>query len=148
MAALERDRAESTVDRERPLLAQWLRRTESRLRDLEAWLKRTLGEEAAPGLLDTVETELKYTGYIRQQDRHIARLRESDGNPIPESFSYSGIPASLVKFKRSLRACDPQLWARQAGFLELLLLRSLFSKLTFAFRSVPPKPCSTWNLLV
>ena len=107
VAALERDRAESTVDRERPLLAQWLRRPESRLRDLEAWLKRTLGEEAAPGLLDTVETELKYTGYIRQQDRHIARLRESDGNPIPESFSYSGIPGVSREIQEKLTRVRP-----------------------------------------
>jgi tRNA uridine 5-carboxymethylaminomethyl modification enzyme len=61
----------------------------------------------APGLLDTVETELKYSGYIRQQDRHIARLKEADGRSIPEEFSFDGIPGVSREIQEKLARVRP-----------------------------------------
>ena len=34
------------------------------------------------GVLETVETELKYEGYIVQQERQIARLKNAEGSPL------------------------------------------------------------------
>ena len=51
-----------------------------------------LGEAPARGVAMTVETEVKYAGYIDQQKRQIERLRTSDHRAIPGDFEYSRIP--------------------------------------------------------
>ena len=51
-----------------------------------------LGEEPVRGLLTTVETETKYSGYIQQQERQMDRLKNSERRPIPAEFAYRGIP--------------------------------------------------------
>jgi tRNA uridine 5-carboxymethylaminomethyl modification enzyme len=108
MAALERTRADLALDKERPVLAQWLRRPESKLRDIGTWIARVLdGETPVAGVLDTVETELKYAGYIRQQDRHIARLKEADGRPIPEDLSFARIPGVSREIQEKLTRVRP-----------------------------------------
>ena len=55
-------------------------------------------------MLTTLETEAKYNGYIKQQDRHIARLRDADGRKIPEEFAYSGIPGISREIQEKLRS--------------------------------------------
>ena len=77
---------------DRPLLAEWLRRPEAKIAHLAEWISRRLGEPVAAGVLTTIETELKYAGYIAQQDRQIDRLHRAGGRPIPEDFSFRGIP--------------------------------------------------------
>jgi tRNA uridine 5-carboxymethylaminomethyl modification enzyme len=90
--AMQRDRVPVTMDSERPIVANWLRRPESRLETLRPWVEATLNGPAVSGVLASVETEAKYSGYIRQQDRHIARLKDAEGRLIPEDFPFSGIP--------------------------------------------------------
>jgi tRNA uridine 5-carboxymethylaminomethyl modification enzyme len=60
---------------DRPTLSNWIRRPEARIGAIEDWAKGVLGEEPTRGVLTNVETELKYSGYISQQERQIARLR-------------------------------------------------------------------------
>ena len=45
------------------------------------------------GVLQTVETEFKYAGYIAQQERQVARLKMRNVGGFPQSFRYRGIPA-------------------------------------------------------
>jgi tRNA uridine 5-carboxymethylaminomethyl modification enzyme len=73
-------------------LAEWLRRPEAKIARLAEWFCRSLGEPVAAGVLTTIETELKYAGYIAQQDRQIDRLRRAEGRPIPERFRFRGVP--------------------------------------------------------
>jgi tRNA uridine 5-carboxymethylaminomethyl modification enzyme len=77
---------------ERPTLAEWLRRPEASIARLAEWIGARLGEPVATGVLTTVETELKYAGYISQQDRQIDRLHRAEGRPIPGDFRFRGIP--------------------------------------------------------
>ena len=70
----------------------WLKRPEAGIQELEAWMSRVLGEAPARGVPMTVETEVKYAGYIDQQKRQIERLRTSDHRPIPGNLEYSRIP--------------------------------------------------------
>jgi len=107
-SAIERDRVPSAMDSERPTVAQWLRRPESRLTDLSAWVQSVLGERPVSGVLQTVETEAKYSGYIKQQDRHIARLRGADAHPIPETFAFSGIPGISREIQEKLTRVRPE----------------------------------------
>ena len=77
---------------DRPMLDVWLRRPEANLALLTGPIELMLGEEAVTGVLTTVETEIKYAGYMQQQDRQIERLKNSEARRIPESFEYRGIP--------------------------------------------------------
>jgi tRNA uridine 5-carboxymethylaminomethyl modification enzyme len=72
--------------------AAWLRRPESRIAELGDWVHAVLNCESLRGVLMTVETEVKYSGYLEQQSRQIERLRTSDRRVIPEGMEFSSIP--------------------------------------------------------
>jgi len=74
---------------DRPTLDVWLRRPGSRLEDLRPWLEEQMGEAVVGGGLTTIETVVKYAGYIEQEDRLVRRLREAEGRRIPLEFDYS-----------------------------------------------------------
>jgi tRNA uridine 5-carboxymethylaminomethyl modification enzyme len=76
----------------RPTMSVWLRRPEARIDSLVPSLRELLREEPIPGVLATVETELKYSGYIAQQNRQVERIRESGERRIPVDFCYTDIP--------------------------------------------------------
>jgi tRNA uridine 5-carboxymethylaminomethyl modification enzyme len=71
---------------------QWLKRPESSISEISGWVTETLGAEPARGLLTTVETETKYSGYISQQERQIAHMKNSEGRQIPSDFAFRTIP--------------------------------------------------------
>jgi tRNA uridine 5-carboxymethylaminomethyl modification enzyme len=72
--------------------AAWLRRPEVRIEDILPWVQEVLGEPIARGVLMTVETEIKYAGYIDQQRRQIERMLGSDTRSIPERMNFDRIP--------------------------------------------------------
>lgn len=59
---------------------------------VQAQLERVLGEPAAMGLLTTLETEIKYEGYLSQQERQVERLRSSEDRRIPDGTEFARIP--------------------------------------------------------
>src|SRR6185312_11029076 len=59
--------------------ASLLRRTEGRIEEI-------LGGTPARGVLMTVETEVKYAGYIDQQRRQIERMQNSNTRAIPREM--------------------------------------------------------------
>jgi tRNA uridine 5-carboxymethylaminomethyl modification enzyme len=71
---------------------QWLKRPESSISEISAWIQETLGAEPVRGLLSTVETEIKYSGYISQQERQIAHMKSSERRQIPSDFVFKTIP--------------------------------------------------------
>jgi tRNA uridine 5-carboxymethylaminomethyl modification enzyme len=71
-------------------------------------IREALGEEPVHGLLATVETELKYAGYIAQQERQIDRLRESELRRIPAAFEFTNIPGLSTEAKQKLERVRPQ----------------------------------------
>lgn len=77
---------------ERPTLAEWLKRPSSKLSHIEGWVRLTLGDEPVTGVMASVETEIKYAGYLDQQTRQVERLRAGEARQIPGNFSYDGIP--------------------------------------------------------
>ena len=72
--------------------AVWLKRPEVGIADLGDWVRSVLGEAAEPGALMTVETEIKYEGYMDQQRRQLERLQASDTRVIPAGFEFGMIP--------------------------------------------------------
>jgi tRNA uridine 5-carboxymethylaminomethyl modification enzyme len=69
----------------------WLRRPEARISELSGF-EELLGGPIERGVLTTVETELKYAGYIDQQRRQMERTANSGSRVIPASIAYESIP--------------------------------------------------------
>ena len=88
--------------------AQWLKRPEASIIEIHDWVRQTLGEEPGRGLLTTIETEIKYNGYIAQQERQIERLKGAERRPIPGSFGFGGIPGLSREIREKLERVRPE----------------------------------------
>ena len=86
----------------------WLRRPESKILEVRAELEEKLGEPLVPAVLSTVETEVKYSGYMQQQERHVQRLKESEGRRIPAEFRFRGIPGLSREICDKLERVRPE----------------------------------------
>jgi tRNA uridine 5-carboxymethylaminomethyl modification enzyme len=65
------------------------------------------GAEFSREALTTVETELKYAGYIAQQNRQVKQLRDAERRKIPASFGYSDIPGLSREVREKLEKVRP-----------------------------------------
>ena len=86
---------------------QWLKRPEALISELLPWVREVLGEEPVRGLLSTVGTETKYSGYISQQERQMERVKDADRRPIPPGFGYAGIPGLSREVQEKLNRVRP-----------------------------------------
>jgi tRNA uridine 5-carboxymethylaminomethyl modification enzyme len=102
------DTGVASIGDDRPALSVWLRRPEVSIEVVRDWIVRGLGEAALGGVLTTVETEIKYAGYIQQQIRQIARLKEAEGRRIPSSFDYRGVPGLSSEVVQKLERVRPE----------------------------------------
>jgi tRNA uridine 5-carboxymethylaminomethyl modification enzyme len=102
----QKERLMTALERHRN--AQWLRRPESAIGGIEPWIREVLGEAPVRGLLATVETETKYSGYIQQQERQMDRLKNSERRPIPGDFAYEGIPGLSREVQQKLDRVRPE----------------------------------------
>jgi tRNA uridine 5-carboxymethylaminomethyl modification enzyme len=87
--------------------AQRLKRPEVSIGELASWVREVLGEEPARGLLVTVETEIKYSGYIAQQERQMVRLKNAERRAIPDDFQFAGIPGLSREIQDKLSRVRP-----------------------------------------
>jgi tRNA uridine 5-carboxymethylaminomethyl modification enzyme len=87
---------------------QWLKRPDARIAEIQPWLRDTLQEEPLPGVLETVETGIKYEGYLNQQERQIARLKDSERRRIPEEFVFRGVPGISREILEKLERVRPR----------------------------------------
>lgn len=92
--------------RDRPTIAGLLRRPEIHLEDL-----LDAGVLTADGLrredLVSIETEVKYEGYLKQQDREVERLRRAESKRIPEDLDYSTMPGLSREIVEKLSRVRP-----------------------------------------
>lgn len=95
------------TDGDRPTLEQWLKRPEARLVDLMPMLQARLPAGLPTAALTTVETEVKYEGYFRQQEKLVERLHASESRRIPADFEYSGIPSLSREIVDKLKRVRP-----------------------------------------
>ena len=86
---------------------QWLKRPEASIAEISGWIRETLGEDPALGLLNTVETETKYSGYILQQERQMERLKHAERRRIPPEFGFAGIPGLSREIRDKLERVRP-----------------------------------------
>ena len=92
---------------ENPTLGVWLRRPESRIARLEAWLSAKMQNPTTPSVLPAVETEIKYAGYLSQQHRQVQQLEQAEGRTIPFAFGYEAIPGLSNEVRQKLIRVRP-----------------------------------------
>jgi tRNA uridine 5-carboxymethylaminomethyl modification enzyme len=106
--------------------AQLLRRPEVSIEDLTAVCRQLAPEffvhDGADALnsngtrlpsaiwveLKSVETEVKYAGYLQQQEKAIERLKKAETKTIPEWFDYESISGLSREMKEKLIKLRPQ----------------------------------------
>ncbi len=66
-----------------------------------------VGEPLCRGVVETVETEAKYAGYIAQQGRQVEHLRSAERRTIPGEFSYRDIPGLSREIRDKLERVRP-----------------------------------------
>ena len=100
-------------------LAQLLKRPDIRIEHLVAVLRdlapRFLSTSSAVGLsselrneLKSVETEIKYAGYLQQQEKAIERLKKAEQRNIPEWFDYSSVSGLSREMQEKLLKIRPR----------------------------------------
>jgi tRNA uridine 5-carboxymethylaminomethyl modification enzyme len=93
--------------RDRPNFLALLRRPDVHLRDLidEGVLdSRGLARED----MVAVETDIKYEGYLRQQDREVDKLRKAEAKRIPEDLDFLNMPGLSREMVEKLTRVRPQ----------------------------------------
>jgi tRNA uridine 5-carboxymethylaminomethyl modification enzyme len=93
---------------DRPTAAVWLRRPEAHIGTLADAIRTAVGQELVHGVLETIEIELKYAGYITQQRRQVERLRDAEGRNIPADFSYRDIPGLSREVREKFERVRPE----------------------------------------
>jgi tRNA uridine 5-carboxymethylaminomethyl modification enzyme len=104
IAALERERKRE--GRDSVTLKQVLKRPETGWRDLVAlapWLRGYSRE-----VLDRVEIEVKYEGYIRREVARARNLSHKDGKHIPDWLDYATVPGLSLEATEKLSLIRPR----------------------------------------
>ena len=86
--------------------AQLVKRQDIKIEDLDGWLREALPFALSREESRRVETDLKYEGYMAQQQRHVERLKRAESRRIPEWFDYgkvSGLSREVVEVLRKVR---------------------------------------------
>ncbi|MGH9603882.1 MAG: tRNA uridine-5-carboxymethylaminomethyl(34) synthesis enzyme MnmG, partial [Terriglobales bacterium] len=94
--------------------AQLLKRPEITIEHLAIVLRDSDSGPLATDHLElkSVETEIKYEGYLKQQERAIERLKKSEQRTIPEWFDYASVSGLSREMKEKLQRVRPQTLAQ------------------------------------
>ena len=88
--------------------AQMLRRPDVTLDSLAArGVGLDIGADAAGAERSSVETAVKYEGYLRRQEATIARSAREEGRRIPAGFEYADVPGLSAEVVSRLGAANP-----------------------------------------
>jgi tRNA uridine 5-carboxymethylaminomethyl modification enzyme len=93
--------------RDRPSFTALLRRPEIHLEDLirEGVLAT---EPLRREDLVSLETSIKYVGYLKQQDREVEKLRKAESRRLPCDLNYAGMPGLSREIVEKLTRIRPQ----------------------------------------
>ncbi len=74
-----------------------------------------LGEtDADVELQRSIETEVKYEGYVKRQDAEIAKIRRNETVELPDELDYASIPGLSMELRHKLAEVRPATLARAA----------------------------------
>lgn len=86
------------------LIADLVRRPELKLQPL---LEEFYKEDFNFQLATTLETELKFAGYLRRQELEIERLQSAENERIPDDFPYEKVDGLRIEFQQKLKKHQP-----------------------------------------
>ncbi|HWW22564.1 MAG TPA: tRNA uridine-5-carboxymethylaminomethyl(34) synthesis enzyme MnmG [Edaphobacter sp.] len=79
---------------------------------LRPWVEAIESAERLPNWvrneMKTVETEIKYSGYLDQQKRSMEKMKKAERRAIPEWFDYSSVSGLSTEMKQVLSRVRPQ----------------------------------------
>jgi tRNA uridine 5-carboxymethylaminomethyl modification enzyme len=79
---------------------------------LEPWVAAMSSGDRLPSWvrneMKTVETEIKYAGYLDQQRRSMEKMKKAERRAIPEWFDYSSVSGLSTEMKQVLSRVRPQ----------------------------------------
>ena len=93
---------------DRLTLAQLLKRPEFSIEYCEALLEAGLPFVAGRTDLKIVETDLKYGGYLAQQQQEMERMKKAESRHIPAWFEYQGVPGLSREMVEKLTRVRPR----------------------------------------
>ncbi len=86
-------------------LADYLRRPEVKIEHVQGFVP---GLELRRPEWKAIETQLKYEGYLQQQERSVARLRKAENRRIPAEFGYAGLPGLSREMVEKMERVRPR----------------------------------------
>ncbi len=92
----------------RSKLLAWLKRPEASLEKVRERLEQSLGEPLGREVLTAIQTEVKYAGYLAQQERQVRRLQEAERRPIPGHFAFAAVPGLSREIRDILERVRPE----------------------------------------
>ncbi len=96
-----------------------------------------------------VESEIKYEGYLKKQEKEIARIRKIDSVKIPENTDFRKIPGLTREVAEKLEKAQPRSIGEAkkipgmtpAASINLHIFLRILER-----RGPHPEKCSTWNI--
>ena len=85
-------------------LLQLMKRPEFRLADLPPALRTEVSDE----IWESLETDLKYEGYIRRHNEHLQSIQAAQGNKIPVEIDYASVPGLRNEARQKLAKIRPE----------------------------------------
>jgi len=64
-------------------------------------------EIESPEIMDAVQLEVKYEGYIKRQQQQIQRSQKFEHRVIPGSFDYDGVTGFSTEVREKLKRVKP-----------------------------------------
>jgi tRNA uridine 5-carboxymethylaminomethyl modification enzyme len=112
LAANHRALTEATIRTSsgRVTAAQHLRQPEVRLADLARRQLVSLTLDPARSSLDlaSLETSIKYEGYLKREEHEVARARRDERRPIPPDFPFDAVPGLSREIVQRLGQIRPE----------------------------------------
>jgi len=87
--------------------AQALKRTEVRIEDFLESVPLALRQSLSREEIKSVETAIKYEGYLRQQVSEIEKMKKAESRTIPAQFEYQNIPGLSREIVEKLSRIRP-----------------------------------------
>jgi tRNA uridine 5-carboxymethylaminomethyl modification enzyme len=99
----------ASTRREGKTLEEWLRRPEITWNDLPEAFQRVPGEVA-----ESVEADIKYSGYITRDLERIGTMKEMESRKIPEGFNYEKVLGIKKEARQKLSEIRPRTFGQAA----------------------------------
>ncbi|PYS53521.1 MAG: tRNA uridine-5-carboxymethylaminomethyl(34) synthesis enzyme MnmG [Acidobacteria bacterium] len=93
--------------RDRPSFVSILRRPEIHVEDLVREGVLTVETHRREDII-SLETSIKYEGYLKQQEREVEKLRKAESRRIPEDMDYAHMPGLSREISEKLNRVRPQ----------------------------------------